>query len=50
MHSVKRGFKMKGRIMLIDPHEDLNVIKGLASEIRIRILDELRRGEKNIKE
>jgi len=41
---------MKGRIMLIDPHKDLNVIKGLASEIRISILDELRRGEKNINE
>lgn len=41
---------MKGKIMLIDPHKDLSVIKGLASEIRIKILDELRRGEKNINE
>lgn len=41
---------MNRRIMLIDPHDDLQVVKGLASEIRIKILDELRRGEKNINE
>lgn len=39
---------MEGKIMLIDPEKDLQVIKGLASEIRLRILKELRRGEKNI--
>ena len=36
--------------MLIDPEKNLTAIKGLASEIRIRILNELRKGEKNINE
>ncbi|MDC7238756.1 MAG: ArsR family transcriptional regulator [Spirochaetales bacterium] len=41
---------MGRRIMLIDPQKDLDVIKGLASEIRIRILEELRKGDKNVNE
>ena len=41
---------MKGRIMVIDPEKNLTAIKGLASDIRIRILNELRKGEKNINE
>lgn len=36
--------------MLINPHKDFNTIKGLASEIRIKILTELRLGQKNINE
>lgn len=39
---------MKGKIMLIDPNKELNVIKGLSSEIRIKILNKLRHGEQNI--
>lgn len=34
--------------MVIDPLKDFKIIKGLASEIRIKILNELRLGEKNI--
>lgn len=39
---------MKGKIMLIDPIKDLDIIKGLASDIRIKILNELRLGKQNI--
>lgn len=39
---------MKGKIMLIDPVKNLNVIKGLGSEIRVKILNQLRIGEHNI--
>ena len=41
---------MGRRIMLIDPLKDTDVIKGLASDIRIRILEELRKGDKNVNE
>ena len=41
---------MQGRIMIIDPLNDINVIKGLASPVRVGILNELRKGEKNVNE
>ncbi|WP_460055411.1 ArsR/SmtB family transcription factor [Spirochaeta dissipatitropha] len=41
---------MKSRILMIDLLEDLEIIKGLSSEIRVRILNELRQGPKNVNE
>lgn len=41
---------MHKKILLIDPIKDLHIIKGFSSEIRIRILNELKNGERNISE
>jgi predicted transcriptional regulator len=40
----------KGRIRIIQLPQDFNALKGLASEVRLKILDILRRGEKNVNE
>lgn len=45
-----RNRKDKGRILIIQLPRDFVVLKGLASEVRLRILDILRKGEKNINE
>jgi predicted transcriptional regulator len=41
---------MEGKIMIINPMTDMDVLKGLASPIRVTILKELRKGEKNVNE
>ncbi len=41
---------MQGRIMIINPNTDMDVLKGLASPVRVSILNELRKGEKNVNE
>jgi predicted transcriptional regulator len=38
------------RIIVLTPQEDLTVVRGIASELRLRILDLLSRGPKNINE
>jgi predicted transcriptional regulator len=42
--------KSKGRIMVIQLPQDLRALKGLASDVRLRILEVLRKGEKNVNE
>src|SRR5208283_2526356 len=42
--------KGKRRMMLIQLPQDLKAVKGLASEARLRILEILRRGERNVNE
>ncbi len=44
------GVKNKGRIMVIQLPQDYRALKGLASEVRVRILEILRKGEKNVNE
>ena len=44
------GDKNRGRIMVIQLPQDYRAIKGLASEVRLRILEILRNGEKNVNE
>ena len=46
MNEVKR----KGRIMIINLPQDFDVVKGLASEVRLRILEILRNGDRNVNE
>lgn len=41
---------MQGRIMIINPIADIEVLKGLASPVRVNILNELRKGDKNVSE
>lgn len=41
---------MQGRIMIINPITDIEVLKGLASPVRVNILNELRKGDKNVSE
>ena len=45
-----RGSTMQGRIMIINPITDIEVLKGLASPVRVNILNELRKGDKNVSE
>jgi predicted transcriptional regulator len=40
--------KRKGRIMIIQLPQDYKTLKGLASEVRLRILEILRKGERNV--
>jgi predicted transcriptional regulator len=42
--------KNRGRILIIQLPQDFAVLKGLTSEIRLRILESLRKGEKNVNE
>jgi predicted transcriptional regulator len=42
--------KSKGRIMVIQLPQDFKAIRGLASEVRLRILEILRSGERNVNE
>jgi predicted transcriptional regulator len=42
--------KNRGRILFIQLPEDLLILKGLASEVRLKILEVLRHGEKNVNE
>ena len=42
--------KSKGRVMIIRLPQDFKVVKGLASEIRLRILEILRTGDRNVNE
>jgi predicted transcriptional regulator len=42
--------KNKGRILIIQLPRDFMVLKGLASQVRLRILEVLRKGEKNVNE
>jgi len=42
--------KSRGRIMVVQLPQDYKAIKGLASEVRLRILEILRSGEKNVNE
>ncbi|MGA2379709.1 MAG: helix-turn-helix domain-containing protein [Spirochaetia bacterium] len=44
------GKKSKGRIMIIQLPQDFKALKGLASDVRLRILDILRKGERNVNE
>ena len=44
------GEKSKGRIMIIQLPQDFNALKGLASEVRLKILEILRKGERNVNE
>ncbi len=45
-----RSSKGSGRIMVIQLPQDSRALKGLASDVRVRILDILRSGEKNVNE
>jgi predicted transcriptional regulator len=36
--------------MIINPFTDINILKGLASPVRVNILNELRKGDKNVNE
>jgi predicted transcriptional regulator len=40
----------KGRIMIIQLPQDFKVLKGLASDVRLKILEILRRGDRNVNE
>ncbi len=40
----------KGRILIVQLPQDFIVLKGLASEVRLKILEILRKGEKNVNE
>jgi predicted transcriptional regulator len=40
----------KGRILIIQLPQDFKVLKGLSSEVRLRILEILRQGDKNVNE
>ncbi|HTZ50321.1 MAG TPA: helix-turn-helix domain-containing protein [Spirochaetia bacterium] len=42
--------KSRGRIMVIQLPQDFKALKGLASEVRLRILEILRSGERNVNE
>jgi predicted transcriptional regulator len=42
--------KSKGRIMIVQLPQDFKVVKGLASEVRLRILEILRTGDRNVNE
>jgi predicted transcriptional regulator len=42
--------KSRGRIMIIQLPQDFKALKGLSSEVRLRILEILRDGEKNVNE
>ena len=42
--------KSKGRIMIMQLPQDLKAVKGLASDVRLKILQILRKGEKNVNE
>jgi predicted transcriptional regulator len=42
--------RSRGRILIIQLPRDFAVLKGLASEVRLRILETLRKGEKNVNE
>jgi predicted transcriptional regulator len=44
------GEKSKGRIMIIQLPQDFKALKGLASEVRMNILEILRKGERNVNE
>jgi predicted transcriptional regulator len=44
------GRKNKGRILIIQLPRDFMALKGLASEIRLKILELLHKGEKNVNE
>jgi predicted transcriptional regulator len=44
------GKKSKGRIMIIQLPQDYRALKGLASEVRLKILEILRKGERNVNE
>jgi predicted transcriptional regulator len=44
------GKKSKGRIMIIQLPQDYKALKGLASEVRLKILEILRKGERNVNE
>jgi predicted transcriptional regulator len=45
-----RSGKEKGRILIIQLPRDFVVLKGLASEVRLKILEILRKGDKNVNE
>jgi predicted transcriptional regulator len=44
------GRKNKGRILIIQLPRDFAMLKGLASEVRLKILEILRKGDKNVNE
>lgn len=44
------GEKSKGRIMILQLPKDFKALRGLASEVRLRILEILRKGERNVNE
>jgi predicted transcriptional regulator len=48
--NYRTSHRNEGRILIIQLPRDFTVLKGLASEVRLRILEILRNGEKNVNE
>lgn len=42
--------KSKGQVLVINLKKDINILKGIASEIRVNILELLKKGSKNVSE